>query len=60
MTLILLWPLAGWLSAFFFMWWPAVKDQDALTGFDYFGLLLVIFCGAVVGPFGVLWYFLNK
>ena len=46
--ILMLWPLAGWACAVF----VAREDGGPIGLFD---VLLLGICGAVVGPFGVIW-----
>ncbi len=46
----LLWPFCGWLCFF-------GSTPKWMLDVDPFGYAIGIVCGAVVGPFGVFWFF---
>jgi hypothetical protein len=50
--LLILWPITGWLCAF-------LSTSGWMFREDPAGILLAIVCGALVGPFGVLWFFMK-
>lgn len=46
--LIWLWPISGWYCAY-------ASTPKWMFERDPFGYAVLAFCGAVVGPFGILW-----
>jgi hypothetical protein len=47
--LLSLWPISGWLCGYFATEKWMLKD-------DPFGWVVIFVCGAIVGPFGALWF----
>lgn len=50
--LFLLWPITGWLCAYF-------STPRWMLESNPFGWFLLFFFGAVAGPFGVFWFCTN-
>lgn len=51
--LIALWPIVGIFCAF------ASTPRWLFRG-DPFAVFLAVFCGAIAGPIGIFWFFLNR
>jgi hypothetical protein len=55
-ALFLLWPVCGWFFGAITIY---QAYQEGTEGVDLaIGIVLCLFCGAVVGPIGVLWIIL--
>lgn len=52
MLLWWLWPISGWLCAYH-------STPKWMLEKDVFGWVLLIVCGAIVGPVGIFWFFTN-
>ena len=49
---VILWPIIGWLCVFLSTpRWMFLEEP--------LGILFAIICGAIVGPFGVVWFFMD-
>ena len=48
-----LWPISGWLCGYLSTPKWMFRDDPA-------GYVILFFCGAIVGPFGVFWFILNR
>jgi hypothetical protein len=49
-ALILLWPIIGIFCGF-------ASTPKWMLDTDPFGYVLIFVCGAVAGPFGIIWFF---